>query len=156
MSSRINLAFRPSTSAAVLAALPWLVLAAFVVATAFASSFWLLPLLIPVVWKAGTQVRRLGYLIGPEAVIGLALDPDRHRCRLADGRELVVQIHSSSLLTSSVVALKLDAGGAMSITLFVWVVGPIGPFPANADPQEIRRLRMWLRTGQSATVDTIR
>jgi toxin CptA len=156
VSSRINLTFRPSVSAALLAALPWLVLAAFVLVAGFAGSPWLLLALIPIGWRTVTEVQRLGFLTGPRAIIALKLEPDRHCCLLADGRELNVQIHRNTLLTSSVLALKLDVGGATSDNLFVWVVGPIGPFRANADPQEIRRLRMWLRTGQSATVDTHR
>jgi hypothetical protein len=156
VSSRINLAFRPSVSTAVLAALPWLALALFVTATAWTRSLWLLLALVPIGWMAVSRARRLGWLSGRNAVHRIELDHERGRCWLGDGREISVRIHSSSLLTAAVLALKLDANGAMSGTLFTWVVGPIGPFPANADPQEIRRLRLWLRTGQSATVDSTR
>ena len=114
MSSRINLAFRPSVSTAVLAALPWLVLALFVTATALTRSLWLLLALVPIGWMAVSRARRLGWLIGRDAVHRIELDHERGRCWLGDGREISVRIHSSSLLTAPVLALKLDANGAMS------------------------------------------
>ena len=148
MSSPIELRLAPSAIAGLLAILPWLVLAGFVLA-ASASGWPVLLLSLPVVigfaWRS---YQRQGLLQGANAVVALKVGSQGLACRCADGEELPVTVDSASSLGASFLALKLRAPVDTSGTLFTLIISGPGPW-ANASQADVRRLTTWLRLGQA-------
>ncbi|MGM0953710.1 MAG: hypothetical protein ACQEW7_12115 [Pseudomonadota bacterium] len=152
MSSRIDLRLRPSATAGLLATLPWLILAGFTV-TASISGPQVLLLFIPVIgWFGWRSYQRHGLLKGDNSVVALTTDARGLCCQCADGRELSVTIDSASSLGASFLALKLRAPAATSGRLFTLIISEQGLPGANAPEADFRRLKMWLRAGQSPSL----
>jgi len=149
VSSRIDLTLSPSGITGLLACAPWILLGAFALGAALETSLWLLmgvPVTIVFAWR---NFRRYGLLRGPRAVKALRTDSGGITCQFGDGHELPVRISGSSTLSASCLILKLHPQNSRSGSIMVLITGKIGPFRANAPEPDFRRLRVWLRIGQT-------
>lgn len=151
MSSRIDLTLTPSHAVGGLAALPWLLLTAFIVATAIIQWPWLLPFLPVSLFLGWRDYQRLGLLQHPTAVTGLTVSDDTLYCRFSDGRQQPVAIGSTSGFGASILALKLRPPGTMSERISTIILSDIGPIRANTSADALRQMKVWLRTGPLPT-----
>lgn len=110
-------------------------------------------LFLPIIgWFGWRSYRRHGLLKGANAVVALKTDGRGLLCQCADGRELPVSVDSASSVGASFLTLKLRAPAAISGRLFTLIISGQGPLRANAPETDFRRLKMWLRTGQSPSL----
>ncbi len=152
MSSQIDLRLSPSVTAGLLATLPWLALACFTVVAGTSGAPALL-VFVPIIGGFGWRsYQRHGLLKGANAVVALKTDSRGLLCQCADGRELPVLVDSASSLGASFLALKLRAPATISGRLFTLIISEQGALQANAPEADFRRLKMWLRTGQSPSL----
>lgn len=152
MSSQIDLRLLPSVTAGLIATLPWLALACFTGVAGSSGSQALLAFIPVIGWLGWRSFQRHGQLKGANAVVALRTGSRGLVCQCADGRELPVTVDSSSSLGSSLLALKLRPPAAISGTLFTLIISKQGLFRANAPEADVRRLKVWLRTGQSPSL----
>lgn len=149
MSSQLDLALTPSAAAGLLSALPWALLSGFVVMAGVSGRPLLLIALPPLAFGAWRAYRRYGLLLGKRAVIGLKADSQGLHCALANGTETPVTLDGASSLGRSLLTLKFRPVGTMSGRLFTVIISKPGLLPANAQADDCRRLKMWLRAGHT-------
>ena len=149
MSSRIDLRLTPSVSAGLIATLPWLALLAFVLTAATESRPWML-FFIPVAGAGALlHFRRFGLLRGKRSVTGLALEDGQLQARVTGREAIPVQPCRSSRLGPMLTLLKLRPTGSRLGAYYLILLAP-EPLPGgNVCPDQFRRLRQWLRLGQS-------
>ncbi|WP_336367124.1 hypothetical protein [Marinobacter sp. C2H3] len=150
MSSRIELTLTPCPAAGWLAGLPWLALAVTLAAALFPNASMAVAAL-PL--AAGLrQYWRVGRLSGPSAVVGLSVRADQVEATLADGRVLPVDPAPDSRIGPWLVALKLRPSGTTLSRIPVVLLAPSRGCPGNVTaPDQLRRLRQWLRLGPRRT-----
>ena len=149
MSNRIDVRLTPSVSAGLIAALPWLALLAFVLTAAAESRPWML-VLVPVAGAGAIQhFRRFGLLRGKYSVTGLALEAGQLQAKFTGRDAVPVQPCRSSRLGPMLTLLKLRPTGSRLGAYYLILLAP-EPWPGgNVCPDQFRRLRQWLRLGQS-------
>lgn len=150
MSSRIDLTLRPSRLVGLLASLPWLLLAAFLISGAAAGQPLLLVPLPAALAGAGISYRRLGLLSGRRAVTALSLQDNRLTVHTRRGSEPVVAT-GSSRPGARLTYLKLRVPGTRFRVYHVLLLAPGRSYSGNVCPEAFRCLRQWLRLGQPGT-----
>lgn len=149
MSSRIDLRISPSVSAGLIAALPWLTLFAFALTASADNSPWMLAL-APVAC-AGTVLhfRRFGLLRSKLSVTGLALEAGQLQAILPGQSAVPVEPSGASRLGPRLTLLKLRPTGTRLKAYYLILLAPESWPGGNVCPDQFRRLRQWLRLGQS-------
>lgn len=146
MYSRIEIPVRPHPVLALLANLPWLVLALFCLfAAPYEPALWhgagLVSLAIGI-WRIARALQT-----GPHSVTGLLVDQDRLRLCYPDGRTQTANVAPESRLGGRLSILKLVPEAPISAP--VPVVLSALPGMSNTDARAFRRLRVWLRLGNA-------
>ncbi|MFO7528512.1 MAG: hypothetical protein R6W86_06870 [Marinobacter sp.] len=149
MSSRIDLRLYPSVSAGLIATLPWLALLTFALTTAAGTRPWMLALAPVSVAGAILHYRRFGLLLGKRPVTGLALENGQLQAILPGREAIPVRPCRTSRLGPMLTLLKLRPSGSRLGAYYLILLAP-EPWPGgNVCPDQFRRLRQWLRLGQS-------
>ncbi|MGF2736366.1 hypothetical protein [Marinobacter sp. DUT-1] len=149
MSSRIDLRLSPSVSAGLIATLPWLALLAFALTAAAGTRPWMLALAPVAGAGAILHYRRFGLLRGKRSVTGLALEAGKLQAILPGREAIPVQPCRASRLGPMLTLLKLRPTGSRLGAYYLILLAP-EPWPGgNVCPDQFRRLRQWLRLGQS-------
>lgn len=145
MSSRIDVRLAPSRAAGLIAAAPWLSLAASGLALGlYGSIYWLVfcPAgLAGALW----QFRASGLLANRDSVVRLQVSEGQLRAELADGRQFDASPASESRLFSGLALLKLRLHATTLRPPLVVLVCLAGPAGGNVGADSFRRLRVWLR-----------
>ena len=150
MSSRTDASLQPSAAAGLVAAAPWLLLAAFLSAAATAGKAPLLLAVPPVLAGAFTQFRRCGLLRGQRAITGLQLKDGLLCAQTGNGATEMVAVADASRLGARLALLKLRPAGTRSRAYTAILLADAGPIRGNVPVNEFRRLRVWLRLGRPA------
>ncbi len=151
--SRIELPLAPSVTVGLLAIAPWLLLQAFLLAAAMETP-WLLavtPVTLAGVWR---QFCKNGLLRGRKAVRTLQLRQGRLYAGLGDGREIPVTVAAGCRMNTRMALLKLHPTDSRFPSYSVILLAGTPAFPGNVPDDEFRRLRVWLRLGQSRPAPT--
>ncbi|MBJ6138284.1 hypothetical protein [Marinobacter litoralis] len=147
MSNRIELTLRPSSTAGLIASLPWIVLASFIVIAALESSALLAAFTIPVLWLGRASFQRFGLLKKPNSIIAVTYDSTGLTCQLANGRKLPVTVTNASFLSPGLAILQFKPNNQSSGRMMTIITGELGALKPNTTDCAFRRLRMLLRTG---------
>lgn len=145
MYNRIDLTLRPGILAGLLAALPWILMTVAVVALAATGPALMAPVAVFPALMGLRQFRRSGLLQGPSSVHRLTLQAGELRVLLGDGRQVAARVTGDSRVFARLALLKLRTQATTVNPSLVVLHDRIGPAAANADPDEFRRLRVWLR-----------
>lgn len=149
MSSRIDVRLSPSISAGLIATVPWLTLLTFALAAAAEGQPWMLSL-VPVA-SAGAMLhfRRLGLLRSKHSVTGLALEAGQLQAILPGRDAIPVQPCRTSRIGPMLTLLKLRPTGTRLGAYYLILLAPAPWHGSNVCPDQFRKLRQWLRLGQS-------
>lgn len=149
MSSPIELTLRPSVTAGLLAAVPWLLLSGFLLAAAQAGKPWLL-LALPATLAGGVwQYRHTGLLQSRTAVTSLRVEEGQLYVGLGEAPAIPVVASGASRIGARVSLLKLRPVGTRFRAYSSLLLATSAWFPGNVPDNEFRRLRVWLRLGRS-------
>jgi len=149
VSSRIDLRLSASVSAGLIATLPWLALLGFVLSAADESRPWMLVLVPAASAGALLHFRRFGLLRSTHSVTGLILEAGQLQAILAGRDAIPVQPCSTSRLGPTLTILKLRPTGTTLKAYYLILLAPdVWPY-GNVCPDQFRKLRQWLRLGQS-------
>lgn len=149
MSSRIDLRLSPSVSAGLIASLPWLALSAFVLTAGADGRPWMLTLFPVAGAGAVLHFRRFGLLRSKHSVTGLALDAGQLQVILPGQSAIPVEPCGNSRLGPMLTLLKLRPTGTKLKAYHLILLAPETWPGGNVCPDQFRRLRQWLRLGQS-------
>ncbi|TGN41038.1 hypothetical protein [Marinobacter confluentis] len=155
MSSRIDLAIRPSAGVGCLVALPWAGLGMFNLILALTYSLWFLAL-IPLALAGGIYQWKLNGRLGLQrSVVRLTVNVDQLQLQHRNGQKYPVRADPSSRLYPRLAILKLMPSDTTNrpSTVLLWAdradcgdSGSLGNVPAD----QHRQLRAWLRLGPSS------
>ncbi|MEH6356214.1 MAG: hypothetical protein V7760_09345 [Marinobacter sp.] len=152
MSSQIDIRLRPTGLVGAIAALPWLVLTAFVGLLSADGHMW--PLTMVPLAAAGTfyAVRSQGLLRGKRCLIGLHLHNDQLWALHNDSAAVAVNPGPGSRIGAyfSVLQLRHAQSNRYHTTVLLLSVGR-----GNLPSDDARRLRLWLRLGQKPVPATV-
>jgi hypothetical protein len=152
VSNRIDITLRPALAVGLIAASPWLVLAA---ASAILASDGpgLLWLFLPTAaLGALCQVRTSGLLRSPGSVTRLTVEDDRLTAHFADGRCFTARPASESRVFGQLAILKLQfekLSGRRPSLVVLFNSGKMGSSSGNVQLDDFRRLRVWLKLGST-------
>lgn len=149
MSSRIEVRLSPSVSAGLVAGLPWLTLLVFILTAGIGGRPWLLILAPVAAACAILHFRRFGLLRSRRSVTGLALEAGQLQAILPGRDAIPVQPCRSSRLGPTLTLLKLRPAGTRLGAYYLILLAPHAWPGGNVCPDQFRRLRQWLRLGQS-------
>lgn len=150
MSSRTDAPLKPSAVAGLIAAAPWLLLAAFLSAAATTGKAPLLLAIPPALAGTFMQFRRCGLLRGRRAVTSLHLQDGLLSAQIGGGTPEIVAVAGASRLGARLALLKLRPAGTRSRAYTAILLTDAGPIRGNVPVDEFRRLRVWLRLGRPA------
>jgi toxin CptA len=154
VSSRIELTLSPSVLVGLLAALPWLLLTAFLVIVALAGKTWLLVATPVALGGAALQYRCNGSLLGRHSVNSLLIEDGKLFAKTGDNHQVQVLPLASSRIWSGLALLKLRPAGTRFRSYTTILLAPIAGRPGNVPADDFRRLRVWLRLGRSGRPST--
>lgn len=149
MSSRIELTLTPSLLVGALAVLPWLLLLAFLFIAALAGKLWLLTAAPIALGLAALQYRSNGLLRGGGSINGLVVEDGELYVKTGDNRQVQVRPSASSRVWAGLALLKLRPTGTRFRSYNTILLAPSSGRPGNVSKDDFRRLRVWLRLGQS-------
>src|SRR5690606_19430993 len=146
--NRIDVPVYPSGAAALIGALPWLLLALFCLSVANAFPILWYGLALGVAAMAVTRFYR-SLCRRPDSIVALVVDQDTLWIRRADDRLTPAVVAPQSRIGARLSLLKVSCRGTTKQTALI-VLSTL-PGMTNTDPATFRRLRVWLRLGGSAT-----
>jgi len=150
VSSRTDLPLKPSAAAGLIAAAPWLILAAFLSAAAATGKTLLLLAIAPAFAGAFIHFRRSGWLRGQRAVTHLSIKDGLLTAKIGDRPPEVVDVTGASRLGTRLALLKLRPAGTKFRAYTAILLTGASPIRGNVPVDEFRRLRVWLRLGRPA------
>lgn len=151
MSSRIEVRLTPSRAAGLIAAAPWLTLAATALALAWYGPLYLLAFCPAGLAGALWQYRASGLLANADSVVRLLVSEGKLQAELADGRQFEASPASESRLFSGLALLKLRLHATTLKPPLVVLVCLTGPAGGNVGAESFRRLRVWLRLAPASS-----
>ncbi|WP_372998568.1 hypothetical protein [Marinobacter sp.] len=154
MSNRIELTLSPSLLVGTLAALPWLVLLAFLVMAALAGKSWLLAATPVALAGAALQYRCNGLLLGSRSVKSLLIEQGTLYANTGDNGKIPVHPEAASRIWAGLALLKLRPADTRLRGYNAILLAPSSGRPGNVPKEDFRRLRVWLRLGCSGRPST--
>ncbi|MBZ2167300.1 hypothetical protein [Marinobacter sp. F4216] len=148
MFNRIELPLRPSILSGVVAALPWLAIAAFLIVVGYTRIPWFLGAVPAALCGAWIYFRRMGQLKGKTAVTSLLLEQGQLYAQLDSGERKPVSPSPASRLGRRLSLLKLRANDSTVRAYSAILIDGGTICHGNVPGNEYRRLRVWLRLGQ--------
>lgn len=155
MSNRIDMPLRPSLAAGFIAAAPWLTLALAAAMLALGGSLLLWSFCVVGILGASWQLRASGLLKATNSVTQLSVAEGRLYAHFADGRRLAAQAASESRLFGQLVLLKLQVeknARRKPALVVAFTSGKLGAGSGNVQPDDFRRLRVWLKLGAAGSL----
>ncbi|MDP4548437.1 MAG: hypothetical protein ABJM19_07945 [Marinobacter sp.] len=149
MSNRIELTLSPSSTAGLIASLPWVVLAVCTVIAAQETSLLLTLFVIPALALGRAAFQRFGLLNKPNSIVAVSNDTTGLTCRLANGHELPVKVTNASFMSPGLAILQFKTNTRKSGRMMTIITGNLGALKSNTNDSAFRRLRMLLRTGST-------